>query len=625
MADEPLALSSWTETMRNLEQTPLLPIESIANLLQMMDPLWSKKPEWRELLNLADEAIAKREGRHAIGNRARDRALKLSEDGRYLDALAEFHQVKTEWWTGENVRGSLLSMLLIAKIYRRLQLPQAAKGYALAASYIAAVRNNEDLAHLIPAGILIAAESDFLSGAWYSATELYGLGIPMHYILAKNADKPEALDQAILHLAYANLCAASMAPEIATAVRANTSETGEQGVIDEATGNASKMSNEQWASLGPGEILAPPFADLGAERHIPFSALGTTWNITAANDFETVCLAERFAAAAQITMAEIARDDLCLLPTQIKVRIENKSKIPTTATENIEALPSNLGRRWIIRLAPANNANGSTVEDVADELAAMLVTIIGEISLLPEAEFVEKMGNAFKRGLKGNLSPGRPYDELAASVAEEKENREKVKRQQPPWGCEPRQCEAHPDLAWHNGLGPTYSRSKAEALIGYRYENFNGNLRITAPMLASSGEFQATVKTLREDGWLDWHILTAILNITMNFRFPASQSLPAPERIKQIEQEALRQESPDWEPVPTSLFTLDNMRESRHLSLIPLLQRWGLECRQITPDIPAIEHLLASRYGYWSDDIPHDDPFAEPQHAQNGLVVVKNQ
>ena len=43
--------------------------------------------------------------------------------------------------------------------------------------------------------------------------------------------------------------------------------------------------------------------------------------------------------------------------------------------------------------------------------------------------------------------------------------------------------------------------------------------------------------------------------------------------------------------------------------MLSLLRHWGLECRQETPDFLGIERLLAARYGYWDDDIAHDDPF----------------
>ena len=57
----------------------------------------------------------------------------------------------------------------------------AAKAYALAAATIAATSGDEDLTDLVPQGLLMAALSEFLAGAWYGAAELYGLGLSAQY------------------------------------------------------------------------------------------------------------------------------------------------------------------------------------------------------------------------------------------------------------------------------------------------------------------------------------------------------------------------------------------------------------------------------------------------------------
>ena len=133
------------------------------------------------------------------------------------------------------MRGSLLAMLTIANIYLRLKLPQAAKSYALAVSYIAGSRKEEELAHLIPAGIFMAAESEFIAGAWCSATELYEFGIATQYGLTENGtdwEKHPVLQNAILHLTYTNLCARSVAHCLAALISATTAQTGEQELVD---------------------------------------------------------------------------------------------------------------------------------------------------------------------------------------------------------------------------------------------------------------------------------------------------------------------------------------------------------------------------------------------------------
>ena len=146
-------------------------------------------------------------------------------------------------------------------------------------------------------------------------------------------------------------------------------------------------------------------------------------------------------------------------------------------------------------------------------------------------------------------------------------------------------------------------------------------------MLASSEEFRLTAEALRAKGWLDWHIMAAIFNIVMNYRFPVGRDdLPLEDAKSEMMRAAFRQESATADPVPIGLFTLDAMDENRQRAVLPLMKHWGLELQQKTPDIPAIEQLLADRYGYWDNDVPHEDPFPETGIEGNngGIVVVED-
>ena len=629
-ADESQTLSAWTELMENLENTPLFPVQSLADNLQMLLPLWSNRAEWRALLDLADQAVGERIGKHAIAARARDRAVQLLDAGRCLDALDEFHQAKADWWSGETIRGSLLSMLMIAKIYLDLKFPQASKSYALAVSYIAASRTDEELAHLVPAGIFMAANAEFIAGAWCSSTELYELGMTMQYTLIEHGtdwEKHSVLQQAALHLTYANLCAKSINHNLATQIAATTAQTGEQESIEEIITKTNPLSEEQWESFGADDLVARPFADLGKVRHIRFCALGTAWTLITTNSFEPVCLAERFAAATQIMLASLAREDLCLVPTQISVHIEKRSREETSVAELIEPLPSNDGREWVVRLAPIQNPSEVDLTELVTELSGMLTTILREVSLLPEVDFSEILERAFKRGLLPKLTPGRPHDELVSAFADETGWQIPRTHYSTPWDCRTGLYAAHRELTWKDGPGPTYSRDRADMLLQNRYQNLARSLRITIPMLVRSDDFRRTVAELRSSDWLDWHILVAIFNISMNFRFPADTLNRLSEgQGDETEREAVRQESASSKPVPIGLFTLDMMNENRQRAMMALLKLWGLECRQRTPDIPGVERLLASRYGYWRDDVPHDDPFLEFGHteASSGLLIVED-
>ena len=630
LADLSRTLSAWTELMDNLEETPLFPIESLAGVLQLLVPLWTTRAEWRQLLDRVDEAVGERSGQHVVAARARDRAVTLLRSGRCLDALDEFHQAKIQWWSGETVRGSLLAMIIIAELYLELRLPQASKSYALAVSYIAALRRDDTLADLVPAGLLMAASADFIAGAWCSSAELYEFGLAAQYELIEDGadwEKHTAVQNAFLHLAYINACAKTVDPDLAELIAAKTSLTGARDIIEDTLDLLKKEDKGYWESFVDIGLVARPFADLGAIRHIRFSALGTNWTLATANDIESVRLAERLASAAQVVLAALAREDLCLIPTRINVRVENRQGRWAPYMEPIEPLPSNDGREWVVRLEPPKNASHGDAEEHVPELLAILTKILRDVSLLPEEEFLASLERAFKRGLGHKLSPGRPYDELDAAFAEDMKPEIHGPQYSTPWGFRDGSFGVHDDLRRNERQGPTYSQDRANELLQTRYQNLAGGLRITVEALASSGMFRDTLKSLRASGWLDWHILTAIFNIVMHYRFPESRSdMLSEEANKEMMEAALRPERATDAPVPVGFFNLDSMDNNRKLSMLSLVKHWGLECHQATPDIPAIEQLLAERYGYWDEDVPHDDQFpgSRGTEGNGGLVVVRD-
>ena len=259
LADVSGTLSAWTELVENLEETPIFPIQTLADILQLLVPLWSNHEEWRQLLDLVDEAVSERSGKHVLGTRALDRATKLLKAGRCLDALEEFHQAKIEWWSGEIVRGSLLAMITISRLYFDLRLPQASKTYALAVAYIAALRSDDTLADLVPTGLLMAARADFLAGAWWSAKELYEFGLDAQYENVEDgfdSEKHTMVEEALLHLAYIKACSEVVDPDLATLTNETITRIGAQEVIEGAVDALKGKDRYFWESfvdigLGP--------------------------------------------------------------------------------------------------------------------------------------------------------------------------------------------------------------------------------------------------------------------------------------------------------------------------------------------------------------------------------------
>ncbi len=613
LVDAELTMSAWTDLAKALETTPLFPVEPLSQFLELLTPVLVDQDGWRTLVDLVDQGVARASGSSAVAALAGKRAMALLRAGRQLDGLAELHEAKISWWQGDTLRGSLEAMLAIARIYRDLRLPLAAKAHALAVAMVAVTSGDDDLADLAPVGILMAADADFASGAWCGSTELIEMGLAAQYSLGGNKpeSESEALETATSKLTLISAFAGELDPELAESIRQVTNRLGIQDIIDEAIGEAGSPAKVDWGSLLPGVLTSRPFSDLGATRCIRFSALGTDWTVECKNDVGTARAAERFAAAAQVMLAELAREDLCLLPTRITVRIRRGATATQGLEDALQALPSNDGRLWearVMRVAEGHSDPG----EVDKELVGILTHILLEVSLLPAADFLEAIERSFQRGLVHKLSPARPYDELAAMFWDDQAQGIPRGIFETRWDCLGGTFDPHSDLRWQDGPGPTFSSAKAEELIRSRYDIFASSLRVTVRTLRPSFVFSQTVKVLRREGWLDWHLLVAVSNIVRDYRHPISarelREPDAHERLFRIS----REPEDDRQPrVPVRMFTREKMKDTRELAMLSLLAHWELERHQQTPDFPAVERFLATRYGYWHDDVDHEDPFPE--------------
>ena len=165
-------------------------------------------------------------------------------------------------------------------------------------------------------------------------------------------------------------------------------------------------------------------------------------------------------------------------------------------------------------------------------------------------------------------------------------------------------------FGWRDHPGPTFSKEKAEHLLKTRYRNLSHALQQIIPFLRAKATFRDTVANLRAKGWLDWHLLTAIHNIAVSHRINRIAHHLGPDRARRALGQVAR--SPEVETVEglsATLFTYEKMQNQRKVAMLSLLQHWGLQLHQETPDFPGIEGLLGVRYGYWDDDVEHINPF----------------
>jgi hypothetical protein len=259
---------------------------------------------------------------------------------------------------------------------------------------------------------------------------------------------------------------------------------------------------------------------------------------------------------------------------------------------------------------PADASAEDRLRDGALHLAFQV--LLGN-SLLDQPQFSELMDQAARNGLLSNLEIGRPYRELALLRTQpippltEQQHHPLVNAEHP----NPRA--GSPQMQPRRGPGPGYTTEKAHLILAERYEILPISIAYTVPNLLSHPRVRDLFGELRNAGWKDWHLLNVVANLTINHRMAIRHGAITRDRARQLADafhtEALRAEQPGDPQITADQITRASMEQGIQLVAVSSLHRWGLTLHHSTTDQALIVQLLADRYGFWDDDIPHHDPF----------------
>lgn len=606
-------MEAWSELVATLTDAQLFPVDRFAEQLGVIAPLIAHHPLYRDIANAVDKRVEATGGRAAAAARCRDRAIQLRNQNLCVAALREFHQAKVGWWSGDSLRGSLLSMFLLADCYEQLGFLHAAKHWLLLAARIAADSGDDDLQDLFAQGVCLSAHMDYLLGNWATSAGTAETGLLLHSNLVSALDLDDSQVQRMaFELAWIYKAGRDLAPDLGDRVKDLLLRAGMWNFVEELVQDDDAQSPEYWAAEVCPQLYGEFLGDSRDALRIKFRGLGLIFTLHSENEPESEMAAQRLASAAEVLLAELSNDDLALLQTEICIHVS----VATTEDERARSLPSNDTRRWEVLLTPWSE--DADVEALHMELLSVLSLVLSEASLLPIEEFMAKIEYAFEQGLGDKIGFGLPFDELLHWVAHEEFDDLRRKITLPPEIVEIEYVpQGSAELPWQDGPGPTYDQEEALAAIHSRYERVTELFPLTLARLRNSADFRQAVEEIRRRGWLDWHILNCVASIAVNHRLQAlglDRHLAAPgPRGDQARAkfQALRTEpeSSDLEAVPLEKFDVEGLEFSRITGLPVFIKGVGLELRQKTPDIQAIDHFLAARYRYWDDDVQHEDFF----------------
>jgi hypothetical protein len=614
--DVDAGLAYLSELVELLPQAPMFPVDSLAALFDMLSPALVDHPLYPPIRDGLDVATARQAGDDAVADRCRQRAMALYHAGRLLDALRELHDAKVNWWHGDTLRNSLLTMALIAEIYGRLRMPLAAKKYALAVATGALRAPDTDLTELVPRALFLAAGYDHQAGAWITSAETTAVAALAQTNLATDpwdSQRYPYIQTAVAYQGFTMLAAKQHRPALTQPLREILDTAGFGQFIDFAMTHLPEVpiwQEAEWVARSP-DMTAPPFSDAGQQRVIRFTALGLRWTVHCRNERRVVLAAEAFAAALQVLLVDFAVRDPLFLPGEIDVEVcvpepgHPQAPVPQPRPDGSRS------SHWLV-YAPATA--GDDIKQEQARLLSTLVEILITHTLLPAEKFLVVLEEVFKAGLTHKLEVGRPYYELADlrgaayrspahSVSADPLDHDEV----------PFPDRSAPELQPPTHPGPGYTRELALDAVRTRYERLPLPLRHTLPRLLADDRTCALFAELRAEGWKDWHLLNALANLVINARVAANHGTPTWGTAASLKEHFLgevnRPEEPGDPSVAVDGVTRSALDENLKMSAISTVRTWGLEIHQPTVDPDAVLKVLGDRYGYWSDDVHHADFF----------------
>jgi hypothetical protein len=611
------AMNALIELIAALPQAPLFPIENTADTFDLLAPLLVEHPDYERVRSGLDDAVARSQGDSARADRAYGRAVRFLELGNLLRALNEVHEAKVNWWQGDTMGAGLEMMLLASGIYRELGLPIAAKQHALAAAVASNSSPDPDHRAFAARGLITAAVCDHLAGHWLTATEAFRVGILAQGALVEDPwdiDRHPyfygmAMNQSLILRAVRTTASAYAGP-----VEAAVAATGLIDLIGpwvDHVATVEPMTWGQYAAAADEAGSGRPFSDVGPTRVYSWTGLGLTFEVFTENSRLAVLATEGFVAALQVVLAELASEDALLLRSRVIIEVRPDRSTLSSSHDYVEEVPDNHASRWIVHL---RSAGEGTLQDSAQELASAVVSVLMASSVMPGADFLALVRAAFERGLWHKLSSARPYDELA-DFLEDDVYAELRSLTPPPIDAAGEPVPAHGAMKWQDGPAPGYDRDESLQAVEARYRNLLPIVQFTVRRLSDDEAFMKTVRLLRQEGWLDWHLLTAIANYVANHRLrwnglqpTASSSAQERERMNSLMKAAEQADDPQ---LPVSDFHEAMLRQSLSGAVLSTLGNLGLTTHGRTPDFPAIFDFLGSRHAYWTDDVPHEPVFPE--------------
>lgn len=549
----------------------------------------------------------------------RDLGWAYFENRDYRKAIHYGQKAKDQWFNQESFEGAALTLLSLTQMYSVLGMQLAAKYQALAAAHLVIHSDDHSLLKYLPQAFALGANADFRQGAWINFLDLFDLAIWTHTEMDVDVfdlEQNELLRKTISDLGSVIYVTDKIFPEISHHIESRLNRWPDiQDMLtlfvpEIENALVSNSINDVWKFLD-GRVRGIPFNDVGGKRIIFWKALGIEWELEFQNDFLTNSVAEQVAAVIQIVLVDLAEVDFHLIPGQVKIEFE------VAEVEKIQLESGFLGEKiiWKVKQPPLKEKHENQAAIRNSEIVSLACSILADFSLLSKDEQSGIIKTHMKNGLMSKTLFIQPYEKIYGSLLSEDvfnlSNRQNLQNPN-----QTRQIEFYESkyLQRKTGISPKYDGEKTKEHIDNRYTNCVKSIRMTLEGLVKIDAFQETIRTLKSEGWKDWHLLRALSDIVTNFKanhiinqqFPNHPKEILVREFDRITHELVWQEETEsYVEIPLDEFSIEKIRFTLFFGSVSSLRSYGLVCNSPIPDVQNIYELLVKRFRYLEDDVEH--------------------
>ncbi|HEV3157775.1 MAG TPA: hypothetical protein VGZ00_10555 [Candidatus Baltobacteraceae bacterium] len=606
----------WQETIELARRTPFSPIRHIGKVMMKLNEHYGSDIRVRRMNADVDALIAERTGEHETADRAKRRAIEHIKAGRRLAAIDEFHRVRLGYFTEETIFGAILAMLLLSQLYDELKLCYAARYYAAVALFMATEHPSDETKRLVGTAAFRLTTALFASGEGITALHSFSRALTLHNRTAHDRDdwaKHERVREEAFHTIIFRSITMALAPHLLPMV----DEIIDKLPLDSERDEMKSMSEkEPWGTMSEDELRAKiseeigptVFADVGEQKAIVWMALGIRWTIHYDGTRASQLKALELAVTLQIVQADLAQVDLVIIPSDVEIDLA----LEDVAVPTVQSVPGNKGTRW--KVSMPRNIVGMEAAEMALHAMSISVVVLREMSALTDDEFDAIITKHMEGGLPGRALAVRPIGEMLLFAIPETLDPDRLRAEKPVTPSDAPYLEGK-EIAWRMDPGPNYSKKRADIALEKRYRYFLAAIKRTLPRLLADDRCRGLIRKMRQEGMLDWQILSVLSNLITRWQEFKIYDLPksndelvaATQRMNSRMQREENESDPDFD---LSYLTEETLRNQKIAQPLSVLKGWDHTTRRQTPDFKAIQRLLDVRYRNSMDDIPHDDPFS---------------